>query len=172
VHPCGGWTWNVVRLGADIGLVCETCGRRVLLERSTLEKRLKTILARGPEPSEVTTVLSADTVAPQSSLDLRIGEELRPVRAMSVRVICYHESSSEAATGRLTEGDVVRVASLPPAGSAEVIVEPVEYKRFETVYVPGGVRARKSYTGYALILDWLVLARDFVSSVPKAVRRE
>lgn len=30
-HPCGGYEWTVVRLGADIGLVCSTCGRRVLL---------------------------------------------------------------------------------------------------------------------------------------------
>jgi hypothetical protein len=30
----------VVRLGADIGLSCEGCGRRVLLERADLERRL------------------------------------------------------------------------------------------------------------------------------------
>ena len=32
-HPCGGDTWLVDRLGADIGLRCQTCGRHVLLER-------------------------------------------------------------------------------------------------------------------------------------------
>jgi len=26
-HPCGGYTWEVVRLGADIGIKCLTCGR-------------------------------------------------------------------------------------------------------------------------------------------------
>lgn len=46
-HPCGSTDWQVVRLGADIGLVCQTCGRRVLLPRSTLERRLKTIVRRG-----------------------------------------------------------------------------------------------------------------------------
>jgi hypothetical protein len=40
-HPCGGSTWRVVRLGADIGLRCETCGRRVLLPRSEVERRTK-----------------------------------------------------------------------------------------------------------------------------------
>ena len=30
-HPCGGFEWEVVRLGADIGLRCRTCGHRVLL---------------------------------------------------------------------------------------------------------------------------------------------
>ena len=49
-HPCGGSEWEVVRLGADIGLRCLTCGRRLLLERSVLEKRLKAFLSRGAEP--------------------------------------------------------------------------------------------------------------------------
>ena len=38
VHACGGWEWNVVRLGADIGLVCRTCSRRVLLPRRQFER--------------------------------------------------------------------------------------------------------------------------------------
>ena len=46
-HPCGSFQWEVVRLGADIGLRCLTCGRRVLLERPVLEKRLKTFVSRG-----------------------------------------------------------------------------------------------------------------------------
>ncbi|MEX0683464.1 MAG: DUF951 domain-containing protein [Dehalococcoidia bacterium] len=48
-HPCGSYDWEVVRLGADIGLRCLSCKRRVLLARSDLEKRLKTFLTRGPE---------------------------------------------------------------------------------------------------------------------------
>jgi hypothetical protein len=48
-HPCGGFTWEVVRLGADIGLKCSTCGRRVLLPRSTVERRMKRFIDRGPE---------------------------------------------------------------------------------------------------------------------------
>jgi hypothetical protein len=40
-HPCGGLTWKVVRLGADIGLECLTCGHRVLLTRRELSKRMK-----------------------------------------------------------------------------------------------------------------------------------
>jgi hypothetical protein len=50
-HPCGSFEWEVVRLGADIGLRCLGCRRRVLLERSVLEKRLKTFVSRGPEDS-------------------------------------------------------------------------------------------------------------------------
>jgi len=46
-HACGGYDWEVVRLGADIGIRCLTCKRRVLLDRSVFEKRVKTFLSRG-----------------------------------------------------------------------------------------------------------------------------
>jgi hypothetical protein len=45
-HPCGGYEWRIVRLGADIGLECLTCGRRVLLDRRTLARRIKMILPK------------------------------------------------------------------------------------------------------------------------------
>ena len=45
-HPCGNYDWVVVRLGADIGLCCEKCGRRVLLPRSEVERRTKQMLPR------------------------------------------------------------------------------------------------------------------------------
>jgi hypothetical protein len=51
-HPCGGSEWRVVRLGADIGLRCLTCQRRVLLPRSELERRMKAFVSRG-EPATV-----------------------------------------------------------------------------------------------------------------------
>lgn len=54
-HPCGGSIWQVVRLGADIGFTCETCGRRVLLPRSTAERRVKRFISRAPEPGDPTT---------------------------------------------------------------------------------------------------------------------
>jgi hypothetical protein len=47
-HPCGSTDWIVVRIGADIGLRCLGCGRRVMLPRRTLEKRLKSFVSRGP----------------------------------------------------------------------------------------------------------------------------
>jgi hypothetical protein len=47
-HPCGSVDWTVVRLGADIGLRCLGCNRKVLLPRRTLEKRLKSFVSRGP----------------------------------------------------------------------------------------------------------------------------
>lgn len=50
-HPCGGYEWKIVRLGADIGLECLTCKRRVLLTRRTLARRLKTIQPRSQDES-------------------------------------------------------------------------------------------------------------------------
>jgi hypothetical protein len=43
-HPCGSYEWTVTRLGADIGLECTVCRRRVLLTRRELSRRLKSIL--------------------------------------------------------------------------------------------------------------------------------
>jgi hypothetical protein len=40
-HPCGGFEWQITRIGADIGLRCLTCGRRVLVPRSKVERRIK-----------------------------------------------------------------------------------------------------------------------------------
>jgi hypothetical protein len=50
-HPCGGYEWAVVRTGADIGLVCQTCKRRLLLPRDAFRKAVKTFVHRAPEPT-------------------------------------------------------------------------------------------------------------------------
>ena len=46
-HPCGSYEWQVVRLGADIGIKCMGCNRRVLLERRDFERRVKEFVSRG-----------------------------------------------------------------------------------------------------------------------------
>jgi hypothetical protein len=46
-HPCGSYEWRVVRIGADIGLKCQVCGRRILLDRRNFKKRVKTVIHRG-----------------------------------------------------------------------------------------------------------------------------
>ncbi|OGO06528.1 MAG: DUF951 domain-containing protein [Chloroflexi bacterium RBG_13_57_8] len=46
-HPCGSDEWQVVRLGADIGVKCLGCGRRVLLRRSVFERRVKKPAGQG-----------------------------------------------------------------------------------------------------------------------------
>jgi hypothetical protein len=52
-HPCGSYEWRVVRIGADIGLKCQVCGRRVLMDRRTYKKRVKKVIHRPGERPEV-----------------------------------------------------------------------------------------------------------------------
>jgi len=71
-HPCGSYDWTIVRLGADIGLRCHGCSRKVLLPRRTLEKRLKTFLSRGADP-EAASAAIASTAGMESSPDAVAG---------------------------------------------------------------------------------------------------
>ena len=48
-HPCGSATWLVIRIGADVKIKCEGCGRIVMLDRPTFEKRLKKVVSRKTE---------------------------------------------------------------------------------------------------------------------------
>ena len=50
-HSCGGNEWEVVRLGADIGLRCRQCAHRILLARAELERRVVAFVSRA-EPAE------------------------------------------------------------------------------------------------------------------------
>ncbi len=45
-HPCGSYEWEVVRLGADIGIRCRGCEHRVLLPRSRFQRQVKTLVSR------------------------------------------------------------------------------------------------------------------------------
>jgi len=45
-HPCGGDTWQVTRIGTDVGLRCLTCGRTILLRRMLFRRRLRTVFPR------------------------------------------------------------------------------------------------------------------------------
>ena len=40
-HPCGSFEFRVYRVGADIGIECLGCHRRVMLERLKFESRVK-----------------------------------------------------------------------------------------------------------------------------------
>lgn len=71
-HPCGGSEWLVDRLGADIGLRCRTCGRHVLIERPTLERRLAGFVSRG-DPAITAAVAPAPRDEPPAPPDARPG---------------------------------------------------------------------------------------------------
>lgn len=40
-HPCGSDQWRVVRLGTDVGIVCQGCQRKVLIARGKFNKGYK-----------------------------------------------------------------------------------------------------------------------------------
>lgn len=48
-HPCGSDEWIVYRVGADVGIRCTGCDRRVMLARSVFHKRLKRMLTHQPD---------------------------------------------------------------------------------------------------------------------------
>jgi len=53
-HPCGTNEWTVTRIGADIGLKCHGCGRRVMLARDVFNRRLKRFISRQGPTGETT----------------------------------------------------------------------------------------------------------------------
>ena len=62
-HPCGGYEWRVMRVGADIGLKCQSCGRVVMLPRGEFERRLKQVVSRWPENRQEAFAQDPDPVA-------------------------------------------------------------------------------------------------------------
>ena len=44
-HPCGGDVFRIVRVGSEVRIVCESCGRDMTMERIKLEKSIKQMLS-------------------------------------------------------------------------------------------------------------------------------
>jgi hypothetical protein len=65
-HPCGGTDWRVDRLGADLGLKCLGCGRRVLLPRREVERRLKLFVSRATSETAPLPAREDDDAAPDT----------------------------------------------------------------------------------------------------------
>ncbi len=42
-HPCGTNLWTITRLGADIKIKCDNCGREVIIPRIEFNKKVKKI---------------------------------------------------------------------------------------------------------------------------------
>ena len=53
-HPCGSVLWLVTRIGADIKIKCEGCGRVVMMDRVDFLRRRKKVVQQGPEAPEIT----------------------------------------------------------------------------------------------------------------------
>ena len=43
-HPCGANEWTIVRVGADIKIKCNNCGRIIMLPRIEFNKKLKRVI--------------------------------------------------------------------------------------------------------------------------------
>ena len=69
-HPCGGDTWRIVRIGADIGIRCLTCNRKVLLPRSECERRIKRVISGGASSAEATTPANPAATNPDETIEM------------------------------------------------------------------------------------------------------
>ncbi len=43
-HPCGSNMWTITRVGVDIKIKCDKCGREIMLDRIEFEKKLKKVV--------------------------------------------------------------------------------------------------------------------------------
>ena len=59
-HPCGGDEWTVTRVGADIRIRCNRCGRLVMMDRETFLNRRKALVSRLLSPDPVQQVSRTD----------------------------------------------------------------------------------------------------------------
>lgn len=44
-HPCGSNEWLVTRVGADIKIKCQKCGRSIMLPRIEFNKKMKKVIS-------------------------------------------------------------------------------------------------------------------------------
>ena len=44
-HPCGSNEWTIIRVGADIKIKCNNCGRSIMLSRIDFNKKLKKVVS-------------------------------------------------------------------------------------------------------------------------------
>jgi len=54
-HPCGGSEWTVVRSGAFIGIRCNICLHRVVLDRAVFQRRVKDVVSRARTPGPLSS---------------------------------------------------------------------------------------------------------------------
>jgi len=52
-HPCGGFEWEVMRIGADFRIKCLGCGRQVMLPRPKFEKGVKKVIKSNAPEGEI-----------------------------------------------------------------------------------------------------------------------
>ncbi len=48
-HPCKMNYWQITRMGVDIKLKCINCGRSIMIDRLSFEKKLKEVVKNNDE---------------------------------------------------------------------------------------------------------------------------
>ena len=43
-HACGTNLWMITRMGVDIKIKCDNCGREIMMDRLEFQKKLKKVL--------------------------------------------------------------------------------------------------------------------------------
>ncbi len=46
-HACGTNLWRITRMGVDIKIKCENCGREIMMDRLEFQKKLKKVITDG-----------------------------------------------------------------------------------------------------------------------------
>ena len=46
-HACGTNLWIITRMGVDIKIKCENCGREIMMDRLEFERKLKKVIQNG-----------------------------------------------------------------------------------------------------------------------------
>ena len=49
-HPCGSNTFRVLRVGSEVRVVCDACGRDMTMDRIRLEKAIKKVIRAKESP--------------------------------------------------------------------------------------------------------------------------
>ncbi len=44
-HPCGSDTFTALRVGSDVRIVCDGCGKEMTLDRIKLEKAIRKVIS-------------------------------------------------------------------------------------------------------------------------------
>ena len=68
-HPCGGRLWRVNRIGADVGLRCQTCEHYTMIPRFRIERRIREVI----RPSDTDT--EADAAAASNAVNASADSE-------------------------------------------------------------------------------------------------
>ncbi len=48
-HACGSNLWKITRIGVDIKIKCQNCGREIMMDRLEFKRKLKKVVQSGED---------------------------------------------------------------------------------------------------------------------------